>query len=150
MGYFFLVGLTLWLAVLSWVLYRTRSHYLNLISRTKKDRLDEILDTLIVKDQALDKELEGIKKEVLKLGIESKNHFQKIGLIRFNPFKLWGTDQSFVIALLDGQDTGLVINYIYTKEGLRVYTKRVKQGKGQEYELAEEEKKAIEKSKLPF
>lgn len=150
MGYFFLAGLTLWLAILSWVLYRTRNHYLNLISRTKKDRLDEILDTLIAKDQTLEKELETVKKEVLKLGVESKNHFQKIGLIRFNPFKLWGTDQSFVVALLDGQDNGLVINYIYTKEGLRVYTKRVKQGKGQEYELSEEEKKAIEKSKFPF
>lgn len=150
MWYFFLGAGTLWLVILTWIVIRTRNHYYRLISATKKDKLDEILDTLITKDSGLEKELTILKKEVQRLSGESKTHFQKIGLVRFNPFKLWGTDQSFVVALLDLQDNGLVINFIYTKEGLRVYTKIVKQRKGQEYELSEEEKKAIEKSGSTF
>ncbi len=77
---------------------------------------------------------------------ESKYYFYKIGMVRFNPFERSGGEQSFVIAVLDKQNNGLVINFIYTRDGLRTYSKKVKNGKGQEYDLSEEEQKAIEKS----
>ena len=51
------------------------------------------------------------------------------------------------LALLDKEDSGLIINFIYTHEGVRVYTKKVKQGKGEEYQLSEEEQRAIKESK---
>jgi len=91
-------------------------------------------------------DLEEIKKQVKEEMKLSQLHLQKIGLIRFNPFERVGGEQSFVVSLLDKEDNGIIINFIYTREGLRVYTKRVKKGKGEEYELSEEEKKAIEKS----
>lgn len=147
MPVFFFAGLILWLLVLSWLLYQTRKHYFDLISKTNKRRLDEILETLIIKDGKIESELLGVKQEIKKMFESSQTYIQKIGLIRFNPFKTWDTDQSFVLAILNGNNDGLVLNYIYTKEGLRVYTKKIKNGKGEEYELSEEEKKAIEKSK---
>lgn len=134
-----------WLAVLSWLVWKTKRHYFNLISRTKKQRIDEILDSLIANERKITTELEKIKKELQEEINKSKFHLQKIGLVRFNPFERGG-EQSFVIVLLDSEKNGLAINFIYTREGFRVYTKKVKNGQGEEYELSEEEKKAIDKS----
>jgi len=96
------------------------------------------------------KNLEGnfkkIAEELDNLKKESKLPIQKIGMVRFNPFKEIGGDQSFSIALLDGDDNGVVITSLYTRGGNRVYGKPIKNGKS-EYLLSEEEKEVIEKAK---
>lgn len=89
--------------------------------------------------EKLSKEFEIFKKE-------SKFMVQKVGIVRFNPFSEVGGDQSFSIALLDGNDDGLVITSFYTREGNRVYGKPIKQGSSQ-YALSQEEIKAIESAK---
>jgi len=71
---------------------------------------------------------------------------QKVGVVRFNPFKDTGGDQSFAIALLDASDSGLVISSLYTRDGVRVFSKAIEKGKSK-YQLSEEEKQAIEKAK---
>jgi thymidylate synthase ThyX len=127
----------LWLLVLSFFLFRTRNHYHRLTQRTRKHSIDEILDGVLEKD------IDILKKEIKKVIEQSEKHHQKVGLVRFNPFGRTGSDQSFVMALLDNEDSGVTINFIYTHEGIRVYAKVVKQGKGDGYELSEEEKRAI-------
>jgi len=140
-GFFFI-----WLIVMTWILIKMRNHYLNLISRTRKNKIDEVLDELLETDEKTVRDIEIIKKELKEEVKKSQLHYQKIGLLRFNPFERAGGEQSFVISLLDYNNNGVILNFIYTREGLRVYTKKVKNGKGQEYELSEEEKKAIMKS----
>jgi len=85
--------------------------------------------------QKISKELEDLKKFSI----------QKVGIVRFNPFKEVGGNQSFSIALLDGNDNGIVITSLYTREGNRVYGKPIKRGQS-EYLLSEEEKEAIAKA----
>lgn len=132
-----------WLVVLTGILFKTKAHYNNLISKTRKNNIDEILDELLNRDKQTKQELEIVKKE-LKIEMEkSLLHFQKVGLIRFNPFERSGGDKSFVISLLNYENSGIVINFIHTRDGLRVYSKKIKNGKGEEFELSEEEKKAI-------
>lgn len=87
----------------------------------------------------LSKDLENFKKE-------SKFSVQKIGIVRFNPFKEIGGDQSFSVALLDGNDSGIVITSLYSREGNRVYGKPIEAGSSK-YLLSEEEKQAIEIAK---
>ena len=77
---------------------------------------------------------------------ENKFSVQKIGIVRFNPFKEVGSDQSFSIALLNREDTGIIITSLYNREGNRVYGKPVKNGKSS-YSLSKEEQTAIEKAK---
>lgn len=136
----------IWLVVLSWIVFKIRKHYYNLITRTKKEHIDGILDELLQQDKNIKSDLEEIKKQVKEETRLSQLHLQKIGLVRFNPFERVGGEQSFVVALLDKENSGIIVNFIYTREGLRAYTKKVKKGKGEEYALSEEEKKAIEKS----
>lgn len=98
-------------------------------------------------DDKNSQEIVKLKKEVEKIIKDSVVYFKKVGLIRFNPFGRTEGEKSFVIALLDGVNNGLVINFIHTHEGIRIYAKKVKEGKGEEYPLAEEEKQAVEKAK---
>lgn len=146
MMYFVWIFFFVWLVVLSWIVFKVRKHYYNLITRTKKAHIDTILDELLQTDKNIMTDLEDVKKQVREEMKMSQLHLQKVGLVRFNPFERVGGEQSFVVALLDKENNGIIVNFIYTREGLRVYTKRVKKGKGEEYELSEEEKKAIEKS----
>lgn len=139
---FFLI----WLLILTFVIIKLKNHYYNLISRTKKNRIDEILDNLLETGKKTKEDIEKIKKELEEEIKESNFHLKRVGLIRFNPFERMGGEQSFVVALLNNENSGLVINFIYTRDGLRVYTKKVKNGRGDEYELSAEEKKAIDKS----
>jgi len=69
---------------------------------------------------------------------------QKVGVVRFNPFRETGGDQSFAIALLDSQDNGLVISSLYSREGTRIYTKPVEAGQSK-YPLSKEELEALRK-----
>ena len=104
--------------------------------------LKEILNQFKDLEQKFDKlseKLECFKKD-------NKFSIQKVGIIRFNPFKEIGGDQSFSIALLDGSNSGIVITSLYTKEANRVYGKPIKNGKS-EYSLSEEEIKALEVAK---
>lgn len=76
---------------------------------------------------------------------------QKIGIVRYNPFKEVGGNQSFSIAVLDNVDNGFVISSLFTTERSRVYVKPIKNGTSQ-LTLTEEEKDAIgeaQKTKLP-
>ena len=91
------------------------------------------------------KEFEEIKKEFKKISEESKICIKKVGIVRYNPFSNTGSDQSFSIALLDGDNNGMVITSLYSRDGNRVYAKPVNNAKS-EYSLSEEENKAIKKA----
>jgi hypothetical protein len=136
----------IWLVFLTAIVLKTKAHYNNLISKTRKQKIDEILDELLMIDKKTKEELEMVKKELREEIKTSTLHIQKVGLVRFNPFERSGGDKSFVISFLNYENSGIVINFIYTREGLRVYSKKVRDGKGEEYDLSEEEEKAIKKS----
>ena len=133
----------IWLVFLTAIVLKTKAHYNNLISKTRKQKIDEILDELLMIDKKTRQELEIVKKELREEIRTSTLHIQKVGLVRFNPFERTGGEKSFVISFLNHENSGIVINFIYTRDGLRVYSKKVSNSKGVEFELSEEEKKAI-------
>jgi len=75
----------------------------------------------------------------------SDKSIQKVSVIRFNPFKETGGDQSFAIAMLDAKDNGLVLSSLFTREGTRTYTKPIESGKSK-YPLSKEEIKVLSKA----
>jgi len=112
----------------------------------KKKKEPENLKEILAQFKDLKEGLEKITKDLENLKEENKFSVQKVGMVRFNPFKDVGGNQSFSIALLDGNDDGMVVTSLYTKEGNRVYGKPIKAGIS-EYLLSEEEKEAIEYAK---
>lgn len=145
--YIFGLIIFIWLILLSIIIYKTRQHYFNLVNRTKKYRLDEVLEKLINQAENNNKKIEEIQKTLNEIKIKSTSYYQKLGFIKFNPFGRTEGEKSFVLALLDGMNSGLVVNFIYTHEGIRIYSKKVKNGSGEEYKLSDEENLAIEKAR---
>lgn len=137
----------IWLAVVSYVLWTTRSHYNTLIAKTKKGTIGDILSTLIKKDDIFTAQIEEIKKHLSALFENEKLHYQKIGFLRFNAFERAGGEQSFIIALLNNENTGIVINFLYMREGMRIYAKKMHKGLSEEYELSNEERETIKKAR---
>lgn len=91
----------------------------------------------------MDKEIQELFEISNKINNLASHSIHKVGVIRFNPFKDIGGDQSFAIALLDGKNSGLVISSLHTRESTRIYTKPVIKGESKKYPLTEEEKQAI-------
>jgi len=117
---------------------------LNFFKKRKKE--PENLKEILVQFKELKENFERISLELENLKKENKFNIQKVGLVRFNPFREVGGNQSFSIALLDGTDSGVVITSLYTRNENRIYGKPIKNGQS-EYLLSEEEKKAIEIAK---
>lgn len=92
---------------------------------------------------ALDKEIQELFEISNKIHALAKSSIHKVGIIRFNPFKDIGGDQSFAVALLDGKNSGITISSLHTREGTRIYSKPILKGESEKYTLTEEEKTAI-------
>ncbi len=132
-----------WLAFLSVIFYNLYNHYQKLTKGVTKKDLKAILEELL---KNFDKEavrLDDLVKEVQKIHGENVYNIQKMGLVRFNPFSETGGNQSFSLALLDGEDSGLVITSLHSREATRVFAKPVKNGKEAGYEFSKEEIQAI-------
>lgn len=75
--------------------------------------------------------------------LQSKN-IQKVKLVRFNPFQELGGQQSFILALLDNHNNGVIITSLHTKDTTRLYAKPVKNGAGDQVALSKEEKAVVD------
>ena len=67
-----------------------------------------------------------------------------MGFVRFSPFGEAG-NLSFALAVLDAHDNGVIVSSFHGREGTRVYSKDIKNGKTKA-KLTEEEKQALEQA----
>lgn len=105
--------------------------------------LEKVLLDQLEETKELDREIQElfeISNRLRELGMKS---IHKTAVMRFNPFKEVGGNQSFCVALLDGKNSGVVITSLHTREGTRVYSKPVASGKETNFPFTEEEKSAI-------
>lgn len=86
-----------------------------------------------------------IKNDLASIAEILKKSFQKIGIVRYNPFKDIGGDLSFSMSILDDHGDGFILTNIHNREGDRVYIKPVKKGVSH-HNLSEEESMALKKA----
>ena len=96
--------------------------------------------------KVLDKDIHELYNISNQINSLSLRGLHKVAMMRFNPFKDIGGDQSFSIALLNGKNNGIVISSLYTREGTRVYSKAITSGKSEKYPLTEEESDVVKKA----
>lgn len=85
------------------------------------------------------------KSDLQKIKDAMHLHVQQVTLKRFNPFGDTGGDQSFILALLDGNSDGVVITSLHSRENTRFYVKSVIGGVGIDHPLSAEEQKIIKR-----
>lgn len=142
-----LVLIMVWLAAITIFALRLSAHYNHLIKDAKQRTLQSVMDRILEDLSLAKKDIEMLKERCDTIVADGKLHIQKIGLLRFNPFKDTGGDQSFILALVDGNDTGVVISGLYSRSGTRWYAKKVFRGEGIEHELSDEERQAVKEAK---
>ncbi|NLI88928.1 MAG: DUF4446 family protein [Epulopiscium sp.] len=86
-----------------------------------------------------------IRDSIDSIQTQLKNCVQKVGIVRYNAVSGVGSDLCFAVALLDEEDTGVVINGIYTRDGSYTYAKEVTLGSSKHI-LSDEEKEAIKRA----
>ncbi|HVZ12334.1 MAG TPA: DUF4446 family protein [Patescibacteria group bacterium] len=138
----------LWLVILTFFLITFRSTYSRMTKNGKKESIMGLMEDVLAKEEENKKTLDQLVSSYDKINRDGLSHIQKIGLVRFNPFKDTGGDQSFILALVDAENTGVIISSLHTRTGTRWYAKGVVLGKGAEYDLSEDEERALKGAKL--
>jgi len=110
-------------------------------AETLEDTMIDILEQLKdlnTKDRA--------NKDMMKvLSKQVKDSFQKFGFVKYNAFKGMGGNLSFVLAMLDDNNTGFVLDAVHSREGCYLYLKEVEEG-ATEVLLGSEEQEALEQA----
>ena len=73
---------------------------------------------------------------------QGQRSIQRIGVVRFNPFEDTGSNQSFVLAMLDARGDGFVLSSLHSRQATRMFLKSVTAGRS-ETAVSDEEAAAI-------
>lgn len=104
--------------------------------------LESVLGAHLEKVYTLGREVERLTARTGALESAGPHAFQRVGLVRFNPFEDTGGNQSFALAMLDADGNGWVLSSLHARSGTRVYAKAIRGGRA-EATLSEEENAAL-------
>ena len=149
--FYSLIALVALNIVLIGLLFKLRNRFKLFLSGSKGKNWEEVLNSQVAEIKRLGFRTEDLEKRQKTLAAIAEKSSQKIGLVRYNPFREIGGNQSFSLAVLDNSDNGFVLSALFATERSRVYIKPVKSGKSPST-LTEEERQAIaeaQKTKVP-
>lgn len=104
--------------------------------------LEAILDAHIDKVFAVSRDLDELAARTALAEAAGRRAFQRVGLVRYNPYEDTGGNQSFALAMLDAQGDGVLLNSLHTRNGTRVYAKTLSAGRA-DAALSNEEAEAL-------
>lgn len=85
------------------------------------------------------------RQDVKEMSRIVDRNFQKFGIVRYDAFNEMGGNLSFALTLLDGNNSGFILNAMHSREGCYTYIKEIVRGESY-IELAEEEAQSLEKA----
>jgi len=129
------------LVVLVWLIVTNKR--LNKLTRgNSSDNLEAIIKDNNKLITEILSEQESVHSKIGTLRKQLRKTVQKVKVLRFNPFKEMGGNQSFSIALLDEDDNGVVVSSLYARDNVNIFAKPITNGSS-EHKLTEEEKTVI-------
>lgn len=136
-----------WLGGLTYLWFSLRQKYGRIFDAKNNQDFYKILAELQTESNQRLGKIQHLQEALDQLKAESRNHLQKIGLVRYNPFADTGGNQSFVLAILDEKGSGFVITSLHSREATRIFAKPIKESKESGYEFSKEEIQAILEAK---
>jgi hypothetical protein len=140
-----LVAVLAAIGVLIWLIIRMRQlerRYRALTAGTDGGSLESVLDDHVGRVREATERVQDLDAIVMRVERTSRSHLQRVGFLRFNPFRDTGGDQSFALAITDESGNGVVISSLHSREVTRVYAKPLAAWETS-YQLTEEEQQAI-------
>ena len=138
-----LAGAMVWLALR---LRKTEARYGALVEGTTGGNLESMLTEHMVQVRDATGRVAELDELARRLERGSRGHLQRVGFLRFNPFRDAGGDQSFAVAVTDQDGNGVVISSLHSRDVTRVYGKPLA-GWASPYPLTAEEEQAIKKAR---
>jgi len=121
---------------------RLLGQYQQLMTGTSGGNLEALLNDHVAQVRTTATRVDAVEELARQIEAGSRFNLQHLGLVRYNPFRDTGGDQSFAIALADGQGYGLVLSSLHTRDTTRVYAKAL-QAWESAHPLTDEENEAI-------
>lgn len=143
---FFLTIVCIVLTIVCAVHYRKLYRRYDIFMRGRDaESLEGTIKKLLDETNLLRSENRSAAAQVQAYYKQVKASYQRIGIVKYNAFKGMGGDLSFVLAVLDDNNSGWILNSVHSREGCYLYIKDVIEGKT-EVLLGNEEKEALEKA----
>lgn len=149
----FILIFLLVLIVMLFVLYvnvtlkynRLKSSYTTFMKGKDGKTLEESMKERVAEVESILKYTKQNRAEIKEINKKIESNYQKVGIVKYDAFNEMGGKLSFALAMLDGNNSGWVINAMHSREGCYTYVKEIV--KGESYvELAEEEAEALDKA----
>ena len=138
-------GLVGWVTYLQVRLRRVSRQYARLVRGVDGKNLEEMLHQQVDEVHQALETVRTLEAENRRMNRTLAHAFQWMGMVRYNPFRNTGGDQSFVWAIVDGQGNGLVLSSMHARESTRLYAKPLHEWTST-YPLTEEEQEAIDRA----
>ena len=129
--------------------------YLIIISRKKDNnnlenkKIYNILKKNSKEIKCIKDENEKLREFCNKLDKDISKTIQKVKIVKYNAFENVTGNLSFVIILLDRENTGIIVNSIYGTNSSNIYAKIIEKRKAKT-KLSEEEKEALQQAIKPM
>lgn len=140
-----LIGIGIWLAGLTFFIWKTQSNIRQLLPEGDDKAVSHKFEEWSKLLQDVNQREAVLYKNLKNLSVENLSNFQKVRLVRYNPYNDVGGDQSFSLVFLDGNNNGFIFTSLHSRAGTRVYAKTITSGKP-EMQLSDEEKHLLEQT----
>lgn len=140
----YIIGAIITIIIL-WIIlieYRLKKFF----AGTKARNLEEVLVNLGKENNQIKITQKDTKDHLAIVDKRLNKSIRNIQTIRFNPFVDAGSNQSFAIAMTNDEGDGVIMSSLYARDRMSIFAKPINKGKS-EFELTDEEKEVLEKSK---
>ncbi|MFT5874508.1 MAG: hypothetical protein ACI8WT_003478 [Clostridium sp.] len=124
-------------------LNKLENRYRKLMRGVNNKNLEAMVISYLDKVDKVKEDNETVKQIYEQINDRVKTCVQKTPMIRYKAFDDIGSDLSFSIALLDGNNDGAILTSIYGRNESTTYAKPIDKGISR-YDLSQEENKVLE------
>ena len=124
---------------------RLKSSYQTFMKGKDGKTLEESMKERFADAEAILKFTKQNRQDIRDINRKMENCYHKMGIVKYDAFNEMGGKLSFALAMLDGNDSGWIINAMHSREGCYTYVKEILKGESF-VELSEEEAEALDKA----
>jgi hypothetical protein len=107
--------------------------------------MEEDLAHSLAKLNNMEHNIEAVRQAVAVLQAQMPECLRRVDLIRYDAFEDVGGEQSFSVAVLNGECDGFVLTSVYNRTDVRVYAKSIRGGRSS-HALTEEEQRVVKQA----
>lgn len=107
--------------------------------------MEQMIEDRLADMDRLENKSDALTKKIMEIDDTLLGTYQKTAIVKYDAFRGMGGNLSFVLAMLDKNNSGFLLNSMHSKESCYTYIKDVRQGKTR-VELSEEEKEALQEA----